>query len=376
MIDVFRETGLNVIEINNQNNSRELNDNDRLTIISKMITEFKPLFVFGINYFPIIADICRIYNVPYLSQTVDSPILTLFSDTIKYPTNRIFMFDREQYNYFRPFNPACIYHLPLASAVNRFDKVVSSISSHDRNRFASDISFVGSTYREKDPYKEIKGLSDYTRGYISGLIESCQLIYGYYPIKNLISHEIIDDFKTCLGNDFPSAENIVTPSDAYVISHEYIGSHLAVEERERTLNALAEHFSVDLYTASDTSTLRNVRIHDAISTLDEMPKVFNLSRINLNITVRSIESGLPLRCFDILGCGGFLMTNYQPEIEDMFIIGEDLETYSSIGELIDKCRFYLSHEDKRVSIARNGYEKVKASHMHIHRLNAMLKTII
>ena len=69
------------------------------------------------------------------------------------------------------------------------------------------------------------------------------------------------------------------------------------------------------------------------------------------------------------------MTNYQPELEDMFIIGEDLEAYSSPEELVDKCSYYLTHEDERASIARSGREKVRASHTHIHRLNEMLKTV-
>lgn len=47
------------------------------------------------------------------------------------------------------------------------------------------------------------------------------------------------------------------------------------------------------------------------------------------------------------------MTHYQNEINDMFVIGQELEVYSSLEELIDKCAYYLSHEDERTDIARN-----------------------
>ena len=375
MLDAFKTAGLNVIEVYDSTENNSLDDKQRINIMDEYIDRYEPLFVYGVNYFPIIAEICKIHNIPYLCQTVDSPILTLFSETIKYPTNRIFLFDGAQYDFFHDFNPSCIYHLPLASAVYRFDKIIKSISNDDRRRFSSDISFVGSTYREKDPYAGINGLSDYTKGYVSALIECCMSIYGYYPVKDVIDQKIVDDFKKAMGPDFPTADKIVTQSDKYVISHEYIGSHVAVIERERTLNALAENFNVDLYTGSDTSALMNVRVHEKVRSFDEMPKIFNLSRINLNITMRPIETGLPLRCFDILGCGGFLMTNYQPEIEDMFIIGKDLEAYSGIEELIDKCRYYLTHEDERKRIAENGYAKVCESHTHFHRLKSMLDTV-
>ncbi|MCR5419609.1 MAG: glycosyltransferase, partial [Lachnospiraceae bacterium] len=295
-------------------------------------------------------------------------------------TNRILLFDKAQYEYFSPFNKACIFHLPLASAVDRFDKVIQSITDEDRNKFACDISFVGSTYREKDPLSELNGLSDYTKGYIEALSEASLKIYGYYPVKDAVNERILADIKRAAGNDFPYIKDAVRDLDEYTVSHRYIGSHLAVVERELTLNTLSKYFKIDFFTKGDTSHYNAgsghmLRIHPPVDTLSEMPKIFNLSRINLNMTMRPIETGLPLRCFDILGCGGFLMTNYQQELEDMFTIGEDLEAYSSLEELIDKCDYYLSHEEERRRIAINGYENVIKNHSHFCRLKEMMGLI-
>ena len=112
-----------------------------------------------------------------------------------------------------------------------------------------------------------------------------------------------------------------------------------------------------------------------MSTLTEMPKVFQASRINLNITMRPIETGLSLRIWDVLGCGGFLLTNYQAEIPDYFEIGRDLETYESMDELEEKVRYYLSHDEERVEIAISGYEKVARYHTYEIRLAQMLKIL-
>ncbi len=395
MIDAFTRSGLNVIEITEEMTDKDISNARRIKLLEAGISENAPLFVYGINYYPAIAEVCRILNVPYLSQTVDSPILTLFDRSIRNKTNRIFLFDRAQYDLYSQYNPEGIFHLPLASATDRFDKIISSINDKDRQRFSSDISFVGSTYREKDPLASLTGLSDYTKGYIDAIVESSMKIYGYYPVKDALDKRVVSEIKEAAGDDFPVFKDGVTESDNYVISHRYIGSHIAVAERERTLSLLSKFFHVDLYTRSDISSLANtatvivdnhgtlyeedhtgLHVHPGVNSLTEMPKVFNLSRINLNITMRPIETGLPLRCFDILGCGGFLMTNYQPEIEDMFIIGEDLEAYSSPEELVDKCSYYLTHEDERAAIARNGYEKVRANHTHIHRLKEMLRTVL
>ena len=387
MLAAFTQAGLDVIEIDREITDKDVTDRERINILSTAIEEHGPVFVYGVNYYPAISEVCRIYNVVYISQTVDSPIFTLFDKSIQNPTNRILLFDRAQYDLFSKYNMDGILHLPLASAVDRFDKVISSITDADRRKFAGDIAFVGSTYREKDPFLKLMGLSDYTKGYVEALIEASLKIYGYYPVKDALDDKVISDIKKAAGNDFPHIEEAVTDMDAYAVSHRYIGSHLAVVERERTLKLLSEYFNVHLYTRSDTSVFPDavslpssgklsdspgLYIHPGVNTLTEMPKVFNLSKINLNMTMRPIETGLPLRCFDILGCGGFLMTDYQEELNDMFVIGQDLEAYSGPDELIDKCAYYLSHEDERAAIARNGYEKVRAAHTHFHRLRDML----
>ena len=100
----------------------------------------------------------------------------------------------------------------------------------------------------------------------------------------------------------------------------------------------------------------------------EMPLIFNCSKINLNITAKSIRSGLPLRIFDVLGAGGFLITNYQSELPEIFSIGKDLVAYESPEHLKELCTYYLWHEDERLEIAHNGYETIAKYHTYDIRL--------
>ena len=101
------------------------------------------------------------------------------------------------------------------------------------------------------------------------------------------------------------------------------------------MKLLGSRFPVNLYTGSNTKGLPVIN-GGTVKTLTEMPLIFHYSKINLNITSKSIRSGLPLRIFDILGCGGFLLTNYQPELSDYFTPGYDLVCYSSEDELSKK----------------------------------------
>lgn len=374
IINAFHKLHIDVIEETSEMTNKNFTPASCVEQMRYAIETNQPVFVFSINFFPAIAEVCHIYRVLYLCWTVDSPVLELFSKSLEHDTNRIFMFDRAQYEYFHHFNPNCIFHLPLASDTIHYNNIIDSITENDRLKYNNDIAFIGSLYTEKNPLNTLTGLPDYISGYINGMVEATLKVYGYNFIEEILTNEIIDNVKSA-DSSFFSLKDMVTNPDRYITAHEYIGMQAAETERIRTLNELAKHFDVTLYTKSDSSQLHNVHIHDAIRTLTEMPKAFHLSKINLNMTIRPIQTGLPLRIFDILGCGGFLMTNYQPELLDHFEIGVDLEAYTSLEELIDKCAYYLNHEDARKQIALNGYQKVKEKHTYSQRVMEMLRIV-
>ncbi len=381
IIDAFQRIGLEVIEEKSELINKQLTSAERVQLVENILKTQHPLFVFSINFYPAISEICYIYKTPYLCWTVDSPVPELFSESIRRPTNRIFLFDRAQYDSFARYNPDNIHHLPLASCTERFDKVIQSITENDRRTYQSDISFVGSLYSEKNPMRSLKSLPDYTKGYTDALVEASLKIYGYNPVEGAMTKELVQAIKSCAPSFYTPGATVADP-DTYIAAHSYIGMQIAQEERIRTLNLLGRFFDVDLYTRSDTTPLecadsgQGLHIHGGVSTLTEMPKIFHLSKINLNMTIKPIQTGLPLRIFDILGCGGFLMSNYQPELTEHFEIGVDMEAYASMEELVEKCAYYLEHEDIRQQIARNGYQKVAHGHTYIHRLKKMIETIL
>jgi len=374
MIAALQKVGLEVIEETTELTQKKITQEQRVLLVQKALDTHHPLFVFSINFYPAIAEICHIYNTLYFCQTVDSPVPELFSTSIQHATNHIFLFDRAQFQRFQKYQPNGIFHLPLASAVERFDQVISTISKKDMDTFSKDIAFVGSLYNEKSPLEHLQGMSAYSKGMIDGICESALKVYGCNFMEESLSPSVVEELKK-LDSHFYHLESVVENPDSYIAAHSYLGMHTAYEERVATLNALAKYFSVDLYTLSDAGRLQNIKVHGGVSSLTEMPKIFHLSKINLNMTVRPIIDGLPLRIFDILGCGGFCMTNYQSELTDYFEIGVDLEAYSSVEELLDKCDYYLSHEEERKQIALNGYRRVCESHTYTHRIKDMLSTI-
>lgn len=373
LISAFTSFGITVHTEEQEMHDKQITPGQCVEAVSSWILKAPLAFVFSINFFPAISYTCERLKVPYVCWTVDSPVPELFSNALGNTYNRIFLFDRAQYDFFSPVNPSCIHYLPLAADNKQFEKAVLSMTEADYAAYGADISFVGSLYTEKCRYDRLT-LSEHTKGYVDGLMEAQLQIYGCNFTADSLTESVIREIMDA-DPLFYQGEDLREGVERYLVAHQYVGMKLAALERERTLRRLSEHFPVTLYTRSDTSSLPHVDCRGGVRTLTEMPKVFQASRINLNMTIRPIETGLSQRIWDVLACGGFLLTNYQSEIPDYFEIGKELETYESIPELEEKVRYYLSHEDERMEIAIRGYEKVAAHHSYEVRLAQMIKIL-
>jgi spore maturation protein CgeB len=328
--------------------------------------------VFSINYIPVISRVCNIFKIKYISWIVDSPLFQLYSDTVSYGCNRIFIFDYTLYQEFVNKNPNNIFYMPLAANIEFLDSMI--LSDRERDRFNSDISFVGSLYSEKCKYNSVEhNMPEYIKGFVNGLIEAQLKIYGYNLIKDVLSEEFVKTFKQYagwypLGSDYQA-------DDKSIVAQEYIGIKCSEIERIRLLNLLSEQFDVHLYTLSDTTKLKKIINKGSAHSRLEMPYIFRCSKINLNITSKTIQSGLSQRIFDVLGSKGFLITNYQPELADYFEIGKDLVIYEDVEDLVKKCKYYLEHDTEREEIALSGYKKVQQYHTYTMRMKEVLGMI-
>lgn len=345
-------------------------DTDYMSTLSQTLSSTPADCVLSVNFIPVIARVCNVYKIPYLCLIVDSPCFQLYSDTIRLPYNRIFIFDRDLYRKFHNENPSCIFHIPLASDVAFWDSV--PVRKEDHASYDCDISFVGSLYSEKCRYNQIEqSLPPQIRGYADGLIEAQLHMSGANLLRESISQEFAEKFKACAK--WVPLEQDYREDTIGIVADTYLGYKCTEQDRIRKLNALADHFSVDLYTLSDTSSLPKIHNKGPADSRNMMPQIIKCSKINLNFTNIPISSGLPQRIFDILGCGGFLMTNFQPELLDWFVPDEDLVIYYSTSDLIEKTAYYLEHEEERRAIAQNGYRKTASQHTYALRLVQMFE---
>lgn len=342
-----------------------------LAELSTVINNTKPNLVFSSNFSPNVSALCYIHSIPYAAWVYDSPQINTFSATLVNPTNYVFMFDSEDYSLFKNNGINTVYYLPLGANTHRTDQMIPNDSIH--KRLDADVSFVGRFYDEEiDHFAGTERMNDYSKGYLNAILDSQRLVSGISFVESLIKGEFLDELRRVAP--ISSMSNNAT-SEEYIYSRYFIEKKLTTLERKSILNTVSSHFNTKLYTVNPTPFLPKITNMGTVNPYSELPYVFKCSKINLNISLRSIHAGIPLRAIEIMGCNAFLMSNFQSDYLLYFEPDKDFVYYEDEKDLVDKCRFYLEHEDERIRIAQNGYEKVRDYFSYEVLLQNMLDTI-
>lgn len=337
--------------------------------------------VFTVNYFPLISNVCERTGVKYVSWTCDNPLISMYHESVFHDCNYIFTFDKTNYLEFRGMGVKHIWYLPLAVDTERMDALLGAPEEAGRwkaaqdpemRKYRGDVAFVGSLY-ERNSYDKIKNrLPEYLRGYFDAVMEAQLNISGANIVEPMLTTNILEQ----LQEYFQLEKSEGSFSDlGLIFQTTVLGFKIAEIERRRALIELSKHYRVNVYSNSDVSDLLRIQYCGSVDYWSGMPKVFRMSKINLNFTIPNIKSGIPLRIWDVLGCGGFLLTNYQAEIPYYFKEGEDLVCFDGLEDLCEKVGYYLEHEEERKRIAWNGYRKVREKHSYIERIRTILDTV-
>jgi spore maturation protein CgeB len=331
-------------------------------------------FVFSVNYFTVISNACDRAGICYVSWLCDSRLLTMHNWSVFHKCNRIFVFDRVDYAEFKQLG-ANVFYLPLAVNADRLNAVIAGKKEAAAGEpdYRAQISFVGSMYAGKNEYDKCRGeLTPYLQGYFDAALRAQMDVYGEDVIAQLMTPDIMMQLEQTLRFE-KAMESFSTLPLAFSVTH--LGFKLANLERMELLGRLARTHQVALYSDVEPEVLPCAEHRGRVDYWNEMPIVFHESRINLNITMRNIRTGLPLRVFDILGSGGFLLTNFQAELPAFFEPGKDLAVYESFSDCEKKAEYYLTHEDERCTVAENGLRKVKQYHTYGIRVSQMLQIV-
>ena len=335
---------------------------------TKVLTEDKYDAVFSVNYFPLVAKCCNDNSVKYISWSYDNPLdVPDIEKTLGLPCNHVFLFDRIQSEGYIKKGFANVHHMPLAVNCNRLDAI--RLSKQETERYSADVSFVGKMYDSMfDDFRNL--MDERCKGYVDAVVAAQSKIYGYWFVDEMLTDDLIDRINAHFKELEPTT-SFVLPKEALSYA---IAANITRGDRLILLNVLARRMKVNIYSWAKCDLLKGVNFMGSADYHDQMPKIFKASKINLNITLKILQSGIPLRVMDILGSGGFLLSNFQPELAEHFENGRDVVMYESIEDAIEKAIYYAGNDDLRNQIAANGHDKVKELFSYENQLGKIFKT--
>ena len=101
----------------------------------------------------------------------------------------------------------------------------------------------------------------------------------------------------------------------------------------------------------------NLRVEDRALWGEEYAKVICSFDINLGFLRKLNRDLQTTRSVEIPACGGFLLAERTPEHLELFDEGIQAEFFANSRELLEKCRYYRNHPDRRLEIAAAARER-------------------
>ena len=315
--------------------------------------------LFSFDFFPNISEACQKYGMPYVSWVFDCPHYTLDSHVTNNPVNRIFVFDSMLYKRLLGKGVSTVRYSPLGVNDKRLSELCQKLDDETGGEivYEHDVSFLGNLYdNEFNFYDQVKFLPPALKGYTDAVIKAQEQVFGqdFFTESSIYPQEKIKELREYIK--FEQTGKYEIDYDGVML--DILRKKVTVNERHNILEQMGRHFDTVLYTMPGAKPLEGVCNLGIASYTEKMPRVFHRSKVNLNITLRSILAGVPLRVLDIMAAGGFLITNYQAEIAEYFEDGVDLVMAYTPEDMIQKVAYYLRHDDERKQIAITGQKKV------------------
>ncbi len=326
-----------------------------------LIAQFHPDFVLTINHLGFdqegrMTELLSELEIPYISWYVDSPTVVLSGKGTNISDFcNIFVWDRDYIQDVLDAGYPYVDYLPLATMPELFKPMGLP--------YRCDVSFVGSS-----------------------------MVYSTH--KNLRSMVFRRDLLYHLDT---VAEEFLKLNSRYVRQTienvREAGTELRFDSLEQQLDFEAAVLwrATQIYRMSGVQKLANFyptifgdpnwdslldsryRIEREVMYYDNLPEVYNTSRINFNMTSRQMKNAVNQRVFDVPACGKFLLTDYKQQLEEIFDThGEEVVFFNDVEEIPDLVRFYLEHDDIREKYAQNAYRRITQNETYRHRLTKMI----
>jgi hypothetical protein len=339
--------------------------------IARTFARTAPALVADINYRHGLVEFCAQAGVPYLCWEIDPA-----TDRIEPPacaTDRAFVFSyrRAGAEAFRMQGFANAEHLPLASNPERRRP---SALAPGRAPDPAPVSFVGSSlarearsYRRRflALYREWHPASPDAEKRCDAIVERCleeqRRDFSHYVLADALERE--------LGPFLAGVRSGQAREDPVALLDD-----VAAAEKRRSYVAALGRFGIDVWgdPGWQHCSVPGVRYRGWAGHLHELSGIYASPQIHVDIGRIYQQDIVTLRVFDVLACGGFVLAEHSSDLEELFELGVEIESYRTLAELEAKIERYRADPQLARTIAQRGRAAVCERHTIRERVRRML----
>ena len=115
-----------------------------------------------------------------------------------------------------------------------------------------------------------------------------------------------------------------------------------------------------------------VAVKGPVSYGPEMARLYSNVKVNLNLTAAQLRQAVNQRVFDASAAGGFVLTDYRSDLEDLFDLEQEIACFKNFDEMAGMLEWYGKDAQARKKIITAARRRVLAHHSWDKRLAGML----
>lgn len=337
------------------------------------LRRLRPQRLVMVNYSREVAEVCEVERVPLVVWEID-PSTDRTAEVVGTGQNvRLCTYREQNVALYRAAGFPNVVHVPPGSNTEKRHPI--DLSEEQRRWFGSDVCFVGSSlvsaarkYRRlflqlHASFDSVGSESfEQTEARLDEILAAERADYSNSSVIDLVEERFAEFLV--------AARRSRTRDDPV----KWVAEIAASEKRLDYVKRLAE-YKICVWGDREWERIEatsGARYLGTAGNGRELTLVYNGAKIQVDINRSYQTDVIPIRVFDVLACGGFLIAEHSTELGELFETGKELEAYHTLDELEEKVEYYLAHPEQARAIAQRGLAAVRNRHTVQHRVRELL----
>ncbi len=333
----------------------------------KTVIDFRPDFVLTVNHFGLdregkLSALLEKLQLPLASWFVDNPHLILHHYEQPGCANTVlFTYDAGNLALLKDKGFENVHYLPLATDPERFKPKRQSTIPKE---WISDVSFVGNSMTAP----VARSLRD------AGLSSPWDQQYVQLAAQfNDSAHTSVMEF---IGSHHPQWQEMhaALPTREHQLALESLITWEATRQYRQSCIREILPFTPLIVGDEGWKKLLPAKGWRHLPRLDyyvDLPHFYPCAKINFNCTSTQMKGAVNQRVFDVPACGGFILTDYRNQMEDLFDMDTEIIVFHSRDEIPEQIQRLLSDKQKRNKVIQAARRRILSQHTYEIRLGQL-----